>query len=276
MSLEDAEQLADTTRPLQAFRLAQWATLAALVWKIGAFNQMLKCYISIPLYQDFFPALLESAYFLLAIYVTAVGSIAIGAMAVSSRTRIVASVAGWISVSMLCLHQGSHNDMTFATAWWTMLWSVWLATRLPIDAPESLMRRAAFMSRCIVSMILLGGAVGKWTDEYWSGQALYEIYFVDRDFWLFNLFREKLEPESLRTVATWYSRKVICVESFCGLCVWLMPPRWAAGVSIFVFTSIALFSNFYLFSVLLSVIGLAAAGFFVRRRDAKAASEGQD
>jgi len=270
MSLSDASALATGSRPMQAFRLVQWATLAALVWKIGAFTNMYRCYLAIPLYQDFFPSIFESAYFLLAIYVVAVLSLAIAAMTTAPRRRLMASMSGLLMMTMLCIHQGSHNDMTFATAWWTSLWSVWLAGRLSRDEPETLIRRAAFLSRCIVSMILLGGAVGKWTSEYWSGQALYEIYFVDRDFWVFNGLRQNLDAESLRVAATWYSRKVIVIETLCGFGLWFLPARWAAGIAILVMTSIVAFSNYHLSSVLLSLIGLAAAGFFVNRKPSSA------
>ena len=120
----------------------------------------------------------------------------------------------------------------------------------------------AFLSRLIISMILLGGAVGKWTAEYWSGEVFWDIYFRDRDFWVFNLLRQQYDPETLREIATWYSRKVIVVETMAGFGLWLLPAKWAASIAMVVLMSIALLSNFYLFSVLLSLVGLAAAGFF--------------
>ena len=78
------------------------------------------------------------------------------------------------------------------------------------------LRRPAFLSRIIISMILLGGAVGKWTSEYWSGEVLYQIYFAERDFWVFNLLRDNFDADTLREIATWYSRNVIIVETVCG------------------------------------------------------------
>lgn len=251
-----------------SFRMVQWCTLAALAWKIGPFIDIVKCYYEIPLHQTFFPAPMQSPTLLAVTYVVMLAALAVTALTNIRVLRIIAATIIWIAATIACIHQGSHNDMTFATAWWTSLWSLWLACQIdrqPAIEPELLLRRAAFLSRCIVSMILLGGAVGKWTSEYWSGQVLYEIYFVDRDFWLFNRLRESLDQEGLRTVATWYSRKVIVIETLCGLGLWLLSPRWAAGIAVFVLTSIAFFSNFNLFSVLLSLIGLAAAGFFVPR-----------
>lgn len=263
-------------RVTRAHQLVQWATLAAVALKLAAFLDMVRVYVDTPLEHDFFPALFRSTSVLCVTYVMACVGLLIAATTKADRARIA---AGWVvltSISILCIHQGSHNDMTFATAWWSSLWSVWLAHRIPKDAPELLITRAAFLSRCIASMILLGGAVGKWTHDYWSGQVLYEIYFVERDFWLFNLLRRSLDAESLRDVAMWYSRKIIVVETVCGLFLWLLPPRFAAGLAILVFTSIALFSNFYLFSVLLSLIGLAASGFFVPEARSNQVSQEED
>jgi hypothetical protein len=265
-------------RSVLAFRLVQWATLAALAWKIGAFVAMARCYVSTPLRQDFFPVMLQSVTVLVIAYLGACVSLAIAAMTNQRRYRTAATWSTLACVSVLCIHQGSHNDMTFATAWWTSLWSVWLAGRIGstdnVD-DETLIARAALLSRLIVSMILLGGAVGKWTSEYWSGHALYEIYFIDRDFWFFNLLRSSLDAESLRVAATWYSRKVIVIESVCGLGLWLLPARWAATVAMVVLASIALLSNFHLFSVLLSLLGLAASGFFVAKRPSSIATDGE-
>ncbi len=251
------------SRPLIAFRLVQWATLVSLVWKLGGFIQMWRCYVAVPLHQDFFPRIFQSANVLGIVYVVACVSLAVGAMTTIARRRRISAWVGLITMSVLCIHQGSYNDATFVTGWWAELWSVWLAGRLEKDAAPILMQRAARVARGIVSLILLGGAAGKWTDEYWSGQVLYEIYFIDRDFWLFNLLRSMLDAESLREVATWYSRQVIVVETLCGLTLWALPPRWSAIIALAVLTSIALLSNFHLFSVLLSLIGLAATGLLV-------------
>ncbi len=160
--------------------------------------------------------------------------------------------------------------MTFATAWWTALWSLWFVHRIEDPERDSTLRRAAWLSRVILSMILFGGAIGKWTAEYWSGQVFHEIYFVDRDFWVFNLVRQWFAPETIRDLATWYSRMVILTESACGVALWMLPPRWAATMAIVVFASIALLSNFLLFSVVGCLIALASVGFFVPHRTASA------
>ncbi len=213
-------------RSLTAFRLVQWSILLALVWKLGAFIQMLRVYFELPLHQSFFPAWLQSPYTVLLAYVITVVALCLSALSGTRRVRLMSALAVLAGVTLLCVHQGSYNDMTFATAWWATMWSVWLATRIGVDEDSRLIRKAAFASRCIASMVLLGGAVGKWTDEYWSGKALYEIYYIHRDFWFFNLQRSWFDAEALRIAATWYSRMVITVETGCGFCCGSCRREW--------------------------------------------------
>ena len=253
------------SRPLWAYRFVQVGLLLALVWKWSFFVEADAVYLAIPLRDSFFPPWLQSVTTLRVAYLGAVAAVAINLIAPRHAIRQLCSAAALIGTSVLCLHQGSYNDATFTTAWWTTLWSLWLAGRLSKDDPTVLLRRAASLSRLIVSLMLLGGAVGKWTPEYWSGEVLFDIYFRDRDFWTFNFLRAWLDDASLREVATWYSRAVVVIETICGLGLWLLPPRRAAAAGVMVLSAIALFANFWLFSVLLSLTGLAAVGLLVPR-----------
>jgi len=262
------------SRTLLAFRVVQAATLVALLWKVAFFVDAAKLYYEVPLRQPFFPAFFQSALTFASGYTAAVLGIGLMLIARGPRLRQVISWLTLIALSVLCLHQGAYNDATFTTAWWTTLWSAWFAGRMRID-DESLLYRGARLSQAILTTILLGGAVGKWTGEYWSGQVFYEIYFIERDFWLFNLLRARFEPERLGEIATWYARGVIGVESVCGLTLWALPRRVAAVISLLVLPSIAIFSSFYLFSVVLSLMGLAAVGLLVPA-DAQRTSAGSE
>lgn len=245
-------------RELQAFRIVQGATLAALLWKVQGYVDVARLYLEMPLRQTFFPDWLQSPPVLIASYLTATVALA-AALVIGHRIVLCGvSVLAWLGLTILCLHQGSYNDATFTTAWWASLWSVWLASRLG-TADERLPRRAARLAQAILSLMFLGGAVGKWTAEYWSGQVFYEIYFIDRDFWFFNRLRASASPEALRELATWYSRTVIIVETLCGMTLWGLRPRVAGSLAAVVCAGVALFASFYLFSVMLSLIGLAVA-----------------
>ncbi len=259
-----------STRGMVAHRVVLVGLFLALAWKWSFFVAADRIYHLLPVRDEFFPAVLQSPTTLRISFLGGLAAIVVSFFAAERWARVVCGWGILAAMSVLCLHQGSYNDMTFATAWWTALWSLWFVHRIEDPEPDSTLRRAAWLSRVILSMILLGGAIGKWTPEYWSGQVFHEIYFVDRDFWVFNLVRQWFAPETIRDLATWYSRMVILTESACGVALWMLPPRWAATMAIVVFASIALLSNFLLFSVVGCLIALASVGFFVPHRTASA------
>ena len=248
-----------------AYRIVQVCLLLSLVWKYEFFYHSMRIYQYITVEDDFFPDWLCSNAVLFGTFLSVVAATALCVFFRKLWIRHLFNIVSLFGLTVLCLHQGSYNDATFTTAWWTSLWSWWFVSRMNRDDERVLIRKAAFLARCIISMILLGGAAGKWTPEYWSGEVMHDIYFVDRNFWTFNWLREHYNAEALRNIATTYSRFVIVTETMAGLTLWMLPARVSAVLAIILLTSIALFSNFLLFSVLLSLIGLAAVGLFVGR-----------
>lgn len=260
---------ASINRPLTLFRIVQIGLLVSMFWKYEFFGRAIKTYFDIQIVDPFFPALFRDPRVLSAMFV-AVAVAAIAGMFFRGVFRRVCSAVTVLGCGGLCLHQASYNDATFTTMWWVSLWSFWLS--MHVDALEPgqsriILRKAAFLSRVIVSMILLGGATGKWTAEYWSGQVLHEIYFVDRNFWVFNQLRSYYDAETLRTVATHYSRMIIVTETIFGLGLWLLPPKIAATLGILLLISIVVFSNFLLMSVMGCLIAMLTAGMFVARNN---------
>tara|TARA_R110002049_G_scaffold2750_9_gene22372 strand:- start:42925 stop:43755 length:831 start_codon:yes stop_codon:yes gene_type:complete len=257
-------------RPLVVHRLVLLGLFVSLIWKWSFLFVADQVYASLTVDDDFFPAFFRDHNVLRSAFLLTLIAICVSFFFTKYAVRWISGVVMLSALTILCLHQSSYNDATFTTAWWTSLWSLWFVSYVHVHGREADLRRPAFLSRVIISMILLGGAVGKWTGEYWSGEVLYQIYFVERDFWVFNWLRDHFPAETLREIAMWYSRNVIVVETVCGFGLWLLPPRWAATVAIVVLTSIAVFSNWLLFSVLMSLIGLASAGLFVRDRNPNA------
>lgn len=262
----DKVSLAEIDRVLVAHRMVQTGILVTLLWKWKFFVFANGVYETIPLEDPFFPAWLRSALTLRVAFLATVATVALNMLATDRTVRRWCSVITLVGATLLCIHQGSYNDMTFVTAWWTALWSLWFVHRMEKDDASDLLDKGAFLSRLIISVILLGGGIGKWTAEYWSGEVFFNIYFVDRDFWLFNLLRANFEMETLRQISMWYSRQVVVIETVAGFGLWLLPPRWAAGAAMVILTSIALLSNFLLFSVLSCLIGLAAVGLLANGR----------
>ena len=255
---------ASINRVVLAFRTVQIGLLLSLIWKWNFFVSSVKTYSAFPITDDFFPAFFRSNESLVGVFVAVVSATTLNILTGSRRCQVAASVVSLTGLSVLCVHQGSYNDATFTTAWWTAAWSLWYVTRMNGDPADLLLRKASLLGRCIVALVLLGGAAGKWTAEYWSGEVLYNIYFVSRDFWTFNWLREQYDNPQLREIAVWYSRAVVVTETAFGLTSWMMPARWAAIAGIVLLSSIALFANFLLFSVLLSLICLSAVGLFVK------------
>ena len=254
----------DRSRAVRAHRLVQIGMFMALMWRYRFLNFADQVYTNIPLSDPFFPDWLESQWTLRVAFLATVGSIFLSVF-VGSQHRRACAIITFAGLSILCLHQGTYNDMTFVTAWWTSLWTLWFVFRMDDDDQERVLLRGAFLSRLIISMTLLGGAVGKWTGEYWSGEVFWDIYFRARDYWVFNLLRENFSAETLGVIAMWYSRIVVVIETVAGFGLWLLPPKWAAGLAVLLLISIAVFSNVYLFSVLLSLVGLAAVGFVAKK-----------
>jgi len=259
----------NVNRPLVAYRLVQAGILVSLFWKWKFFLEANSIYANIPVEDPFFPDWLRSVT---TIRYAFWGSALMTGIALISPISLIRKLCSWlgiVGISLMCIHQGSYNDVTFVTIWWCCLWSVWLSHQLDIYPQEFLIRRAAFLSRLIISLILLGGAAGKWTPEYWSGEVLYDIYFVDRDFWIFNYLRDNYATEDLQQIAKWYSRQVVVVETIGGIGLWALPARWAALAGVIILSGVVILSNKYLLSVIACLIGLACAGFFVPRHPRK-------
>ena len=254
---------ASLNRLLWVFRMVQTGIFLSLVWKFGFFKLAHFYYQLFPINDCFFPEWLQSADVLYWSYtVSLISTVVSIPLAGFGKTRQLLTTAGLLGISIMCVHQGSFNDVTFLACWWTSLWANWFSLRLDDDPSDLVLRRGAYLSRAIVAMIFFGAAVGKWTPEYWSGQVLYDIYFEHRRFWTFNLIREHFDGEQVRTIATYYSRGVVLVESLCGPLIWVVDLRKAAIISCSVFFSIAIFSNFKLFSVMMSLMALSLVGIF--------------
>lgn len=261
---------------LAPLRCVATGVLVGLIWKWDFFRFADQVYQTIPIQDAFFPVWFRNALVLRWAYLATVASILVVLVVRGSQTgsatywiRLVASMGSCLGSTILICHQGSYNDVTFMTAWWGAVLLVWYSWRIGIDEPAVLISKANTLCQAVISLIFLGGAVGKWTQEYWSGQVLYEIYFQERDFWFFRSLRNHLQADELRTFATYYSRLVVTVESL-GALIWTLgyffSSRTITVLVIVTVSSIGLLSNFALFSVLAPMIGLAMTGWFDHSR----------
>lgn len=243
---------------VKIYRVVVGFLVASLIWKCQVYPAVFSIYTEFRLRDGFFPTLLSEPAVLATMFAAPV---ILGVLIMFIRTTFalrVQAITTLVCMFGLCIHQGSYNDVTFLTCFWVAAWCAWFTIRIH-DPEDELISKGKTLAVMILSMIFLGGAVGKWTPGYWSGEVLYEIYFVDRDFWFFNLLRANLNSEMLREFATYYSRMVIIVETACAF-LWLLPPKIASGIALSVFLGIAVFSNVYLFSVMFCLFGLTIVG----------------
>ena len=159
----------------------------------------------------------------------------------SVRARQAAASVLLLSSGILLLHIDTYNDATFTTGVWVSLFLLWYAKpREP--------KQAIFFGKALIGLFFLGGAVGKFTGEYWDGSALYDIYFLQKPNYPFPYLRETLNAETLRSVATWFSRATVLAETILGTVV-LWPLRMAAAALIPMIVGMVFLSQFQLFSV---------------------------
>lgn len=244
-------------------KVVQAAILISLLWKTFYFIGLSAAHRAFPVEDPFFPWPLQRLETVRATWILASASAAFVMFAKTQKNILRLVLLNFVALAILSIHQMSFNDVTFSCCAWSSLWCLWMATRLH-EPFENLFERSAWLTHLILSLIFIGGAVGKLTPGYWDGTVLYEIYFRDRDFWTYNLVRSMCPEESLPVIAMWHSRVVVCAEWFCGF-LWLMPRKIASIAAIVMLCGIALTNNFYLFSVVTCLIGLALVGLHQKK-----------
>lgn len=235
-----------------AFWLVGWLVKVHFFWPYFTWV----C-LDYPLVFDFFPAWAASPWVSLAAYV---GPLAIGLVALGSdssrlwRWACAALVAGSL---ILCIHQNSYNDATFITSFWASLWMLWLVTR-GANYGE-IARHGPLLAQAVVSLMFLGGAIGKLTPDYWDGTAFYHLYFQQKGNFIYPWLRSHLSEETLMMLAAAFSRAVIVGEFVVAALAWFAS-RQTLLLSIAVMVIVVAISTSFLFSVMGCLIGVALAG----------------
>lgn len=265
----------DADREIRSLlKLVHVGVLVSLLWKVNFFVYAVGINQQFPLVDPFFPPLFRSLNVAIACYGVAVVASGVTLFLQRKPMLVAAGATGLLALAILCVHQKAYNDVTFLCCAWTSLWALWLSTRLG-ESFDSLYPRAVWLSHVILSLIFLGGTIGKLTPGYWSGEVLYEIYFQGRDFWTYNLIRDSVSADQMRSIAAWHSRMVLVFEAICCF-LWLMPRKVASTLAIVVFSGIALTNNLTLFSVVTSLICLAIVGLHEPREKPERADSAAD
>ena len=240
-----------------AFWLVGWLVKVHFFWPYFTWV----C-LDYPLVFDFFPAWAASPWVSLAAYV---GPLVAGLAAFGSdsprlwRWACAALVAGSL---VLCVHQNSYNDATFITSFWASLWMLWLVTR-GANYGE-IARHGPLLAQAVVSLMFLGGAIGKLTPDYWDGTAFYHLYFQQKTNFIYPWLRSHLSDETQLTLAVAFSRAVIVGEFMVAALAWFAS-RQTLLLSIAVMVVVVAISTSFLFSVMGCLIGVGLAGVRLAR-----------
>lgn len=199
---------------------------------------------------------------------------ALAALAIAvPRAWLVRSAAALMTAAALvaCLHFETFSDATFVTSFWVGLWLVWFTANIGRTDP-ALYLHARTLAQCTLALVFLGGAVGKLTPEYTSGDAFYHLYFVQKPSWPYSWLRQVLSPDALHTLAAWFSRVVIAGELALALAP-LWPYRAVAIAGTAVMAAMVVISTLNLLSVMACLIGLLLA-LLPRQGDGSVSSGG--
>lgn len=245
----------DARRDL-AVRIALGVWAVGWGWKAGfLIFQIGVRGLAIPIRYDGLPAILLNQEVALVAYLVPLLAAVVGVVR-GGRAVVAAALVGCISAWVLVSHVATYNDATFVTAWWAGLWIAWAGSRTEAEARAWGPR----LAQAVISLVFLGGVLGKLTPEYTSGEAMYQLYFVQKEVLLYPWLRETVPPDALRSLATAFSWAAIATEAALATSV-LWKPRAALAVSAAVCLGMVAVSTPYLLSVMAPLVAMCAGGW---------------
>jgi hypothetical protein len=115
-----------------------------------------------------------------------------------------------------------------------------------------------FLAQMLVAFIFLGGAAGKWTASFWSGEAFTDFFYASNVFTGVRLLQGAVGDLASATALAWFSRAVVVFETSMAFIIFL-PARLASTVALSAAVGFWLASS-DLFEVSALLIGIALAG----------------
>lgn len=163
------------------------------------------------------------------------------------------------------MHLETCSDATFTTSFWVSLWLLWF-THGAARSDEAFLAIARGSAHAVMGLVFLGGFVGKCTPQYWSGETFHGLYFQSGTGFPYPWLRAHGSPETVRDVATWFSRAALAGEGVLTLAP-LLPTRLVLGVFSVTMVTMMVARNYNLFSVLGCLLGLMIGAELIRRRE---------
>ena len=230
-------------------------------WKILYYLKILGANSVAPPQVSLLPAAMSDYRLALGFYLLPVVGILVVLVRWSRERALMASGAMVVGALGCMGHYQFYNDATFVTSFWVALWLFWLAWNSERE-DQGLIREARGLAKGTVALIFLGGAVGKFTGTYWSGEVLHDIYFQQKDYFIYNFLRESWTAEQVEQLAILFSRMAILGEVAVVVAALVLSYRHFAILVVVTVLSMVLISTPYLFSVMGAVVGLMGANLF--------------
>lgn len=254
---------------LTAFRVVLAAWLFGWFVNAPGFWDNFRDGLAVPMHLPTLPRGLCDERVAMAFYVIPI--VGLAALFAPRAARAVTAVLVVCALGAL-LHGQTGSDATFLTSFWSATWLAWTAHGGGRDDDRALVHGRA-LAQAIVGTLFLGAAIGKLTPEFEGGQAFYELYFRHNGNWPYPWLRRELAVDSVRGLATAFSRCAIAAELvLAGAPLW--PSSFVlSGVAV---TALAMMTawTFHLASVLSSVVGLAVAAYLLDRELARRRTRG--
>jgi len=154
----------------------------------------------------------------------------------------------------MMLNSATYNDATFVTSFWVSIWLFWFSFH-----PEKEHHKyACSLALAVVCMIFLGGVIGKMSQSWWNGEALYGIMESSFNHIPFTWLKNNLTFEQLELLALILSWGIIIIEiAITSSFFW--PQKISLKFIPFIILGITLFRTWTILSVISCLVILLFA-----------------
>ncbi len=243
-----------------AFRAVTGGLLAVRLMLAVPYVRIASLQLIAPVHDHFFPAALRHPALLLVAFFIPIITEVSALDRPTVGTMKLASVVEALGAAILLLHQATYFYATWVIVFWAGLFMVWMAWSAATDT-ERATAIGPFLAQLLIAFFFLGGAIGKWTAGYWSGDVFYNVFFAVNSGLVYAELRALFSDATVHLIATWFSRSAVVVETSMALVLFL-PARVASIVSIVAAIGLWLTAS-DLFEVCWPLIGVALAGRFL-------------
>jgi len=238
-----------------------------IAWLIGwfikwiFFDPYLLAHIQkFPVYHDLFPYFFQSKLVVQTCYLLPL--IVIPSIVYPTKARLIAaSLLLVICSAILLTHIDTYNDATFVTSFWVSLWGLWFCFNIHRE-DQSFYQQGCVLAQLLVGMVFLGGLVGKLTNEYFTGEAIYKIFLANSYYWPHTWITDTFSLAQVRVISLCLSWVIIASELFLSLTP-VLPIRLIFTVGPVLLLGFTLTNTWMILSVVSCLIGLMMAGLCV-------------